>query len=213
MTPTELTSQLRWRYATKAFDPQRTIDPPTWSALEQALVLTPSSFGLQPWHFLVLQDRALRESLVPHAWGQRQVADASHFVVFCARTQVGEADIDRLIRRTVQVRGGSAEALAGYRKMMVGSIVEGGFRPIIREWAIRQVYIALGNFMTAAAAVGVDTCPMEGFDPAKFDEILGLPARGLTAAVCCAAGYRAASDRYAGLAKVRFPTDEVVEYR
>lgn len=213
IVPGRLTEQLSWRYATKAFDPLRTIDPATWSDLEQSLVLTPSSFGLQPWHFLVLRDRALREELVPHAWGQRQVADCSHFVVFCSRLEVGELEIDRLIQRTAEVRGSSTEALAGFRRMMVGSLVHGAVRPVIGEWAIRQVYIALGNFMTAAAMLGVDTCPMEGFEAGKFDEILGLQARGMTAAVCCAAGYRSPGDRHAGLPKVRFPTADIVEYR
>lgn len=213
MTPEQLIQQLEWRYATKVFDASRAIAGPTWEALEKALVLTPSSFGLQPWRFLVLRDRDLRERLVAHAWGQRQVADCSHFVVFCARLETGEAEIDRLIRRIVEVRGGTPEALAGYRNMMVGSLVKDGFRPFIREWAVRQAYIALGNFMTSAAALGIDTCPMEGFDAARFDEILDLPRQGWTASVCCAAGYRAPQDRYATLPKVRYPAEELIEHR
>lgn len=209
----QLLAALRWRYATKAFDPARIIPDNVWDALEETLVLTPSSFGLQPWHFLVLTDRALREQLVPHAWGQRQVADCSHFVVLCIRKNLGTAEIDALLARITEVRGTPAEQLAGYRKMMVGSLVEGPGAASINEWATRQAYIALGNFMAAAALLGVDTCPMEGFEPAKFDEILGLPARGLASAVCCAAGYRAAADQYALLPKVRYPRAKVVERR
>ncbi|HMO66203.1 MAG TPA: NAD(P)H-dependent oxidoreductase, partial [Verrucomicrobiota bacterium] len=184
-----------------------------WDALEETLVLTPSSFGLQPWHFLVLTDRALREQLVPHAWGQRQVADCSHFIVMAIRKDLGTAEIDALLARITEVRGTPVEQLAGYRKMMVGSLVEGPGASQINEWAARQVYIALGNFMTAAALAGVDTCPMEGFEPARFDEILGLSARGLGSVVCCAAGYRSAADKYSALPKVRYPRAQVVERR
>ncbi|MFN0069410.1 MAG: NAD(P)H-dependent oxidoreductase [Limisphaerales bacterium] len=208
-----LLAALRWRYATKAFDPVRVIPEELWDALEETLVLTPSSFGLQPWHFVVLTDRALRERLVPHSWGQRQVAECSHFVVMCIHRGVGTAEIDALLARTSEVRGTPPAQLAGFRKMMVGSLVEGPGAAAINEWATRQAYIALGNFMTAAAVLGVDTCPMEGFEPARFDEILGLPERNLTSTVCCAAGYRSPSDKYAVLPKVRFPRAQVIERR
>lgn len=213
VSPEQLVQQLEWRYATKAFDPQRHVPEATWAALERALVLTPSSFGLQPWRFLVLTDRTLRERLVPHAWGQRQVVDCSHFVVLCHRRDSGPAEIDRLLARITEVRQTPPEKLAGLRRMMTDTLVHGAFRPIINEWAIRQVYIALGNFMTAAALVGVDTCPMEGFQSERFDEILELAPAGWSAAVCCAAGYRLETDRYAALPKVRYPLAEVVERR
>lgn len=213
VSPEQLVARMEWRYATKAFDPHRTIPEPTWDALERSLVLTASSFGLQPWHFLVLTDRALREQLVPHAWGQRQVAECSHFLVLCHRRDTGQPEIDRLIARIQEVRGTPPERLSGLRKMMTDTLVSGPFRPVINEWAVRQVYIALGNFMTSAALLGVDTCPMEGFDAGRFDEILELPSRGLSAAVCCAAGYRLETDRYATLPKVRHPRSELIERR
>jgi len=211
INPDQLLTRLKWRYATKQFDATKKIPAATWAALEETLVLTPSSYGLQPWKFLVITDAATREKLVPASWGQRQVADCSHFVVFVVKQKVSEADVDAFIRRTVEVRGGSAEALNGYRNMMVGDVVKGPRSPGATEWAARQVYIALGNFMTAAALLGVDTCPMEGFEPPKYDEILGLGRQGLTAAVACPAGYRAAGDKYAALPKVRFlPADVLV---
>jgi nitroreductase len=213
VAPGVVLGSLRWRYAVKAFDPSRDIDPETWSALEEVLVLTPSSFGLQPWLFLVLEDRVLRETLVPHAWGQRQVAEASRLVVFCRRQDLGQEDIDRYLASITEIRGGRLESLTGLRQMLQGTLVEGPLREEINEWATRQVYIALGNFMTTAALLGVDTCPLEGFVPAKFDEILGLVPRGWASVVCCAAGYRSATDRYAGLPKVRYPRHSVVERR
>lgn len=210
ITPKELLSQLNWRYATKQFDPQRPISPETWAALEESLVLTPSSFGLQPWKFLVVTDSATRERLVPASWGQRQVADASHLVVFAVKSNFGEADIDAYLNRIVAVRGGSREALGGYRDMMVGSLMQNRDDRGRKSWATNQTYIALGNFLTSAALLGVDACPLEGIEPAKYDEILGLKAQGFTTAVAAAAGYRAAGDKYAAAKKVRYPKDEVL---
>lgn len=124
VTPEELLTQLNWRYATKQFDAQRKISPQTWAALEESLVLTPSSFGLQPWKFLVVADPAVREQLVPVSWGQRQVADASHLVVFAVKRNFGEADIDAYLNRIVTVRGTPRDSLAGYRDMMVGNLIK-----------------------------------------------------------------------------------------
>lgn len=216
MTPIpadRLTEALAWRYATKAFDPARTIPGATWEALARSLQLTPSSYGLQPWKFLVLTDRALRERLVPVSWNQRQVADCSHLVVFCGRTAMAEADVQRLIDAIAATRGVPAESLAGYRGMMVKDVVTGPRSAVAAEWAARQCYIALGQFMAACALLGVDACPMEGFDPAQYDAILGLAGGPYRSVVACCAGYRAAGDKYAGLAKVRFPLSEVVEVR
>jgi len=210
MTTPELLDALNWRYATKAFDASKLIPAETWSALEESLVLTPSSFGLQPWKFLVIQDKALRESLVPHAWNQRQIADCSHLVVMTVKKSLSVADIDAFIARIVEVRGGTADALLGYRKMMLGSH-EQGF--MSTDWAKKQAYIALGQFMAACALLKIDTCPMEGFVGPKFDEILGLEAQGLTTAVLCPAGYRSVDDKYAVIPKVRFAAKDVIEHR
>jgi nitroreductase len=207
----QLLDALHWRYATKAFDANRKIPADVWSALEESLVLSPSSFGLQPYRFLVIQDPATRERLLPHAWGQRQVVDASHFVVFAARTSVTEAEIDTFIARIARTRGVTPESLASYRGMMTGMLLSDGFKPMVPHWTARQAYIALGNLLTSAALLGVDACPMEGFVPAEFDGVLGLPAQGLAAVVCCALGYRSTEDKYAVTPKVRFPKSELVK--
>ena len=209
----QLLTALHWRYATKKFDPTRKIPAATWSALEQALVLSPSSFGLQPWKFLVIDTPALREQLKPVSWGQAQITDASHLVVLAARTDMTEADVDRYIASTAQIRGQDSASLQGYRNVIVGSIVAGPRHAQVREWAARQTYIAFGNLMTCAALLGVDTCPMEGLDPAKYDEILGLTAQGYATLAVCALGYRAADDKYATAKKVRYPVAEVIEHR
>jgi nitroreductase len=207
-----LIEQLKWRYATKAFDPNAKIPAEIWTALEDALVLTPSSFGLQPWKFLVITNPELRAKLVPHAWGQAQIADASHLVVLCAPTKIDVPFIDAYLQDMATKRGIPLSALDQLRGMMVG-FVEGMTDAQIASWAAKQSYIALGNFMTSAALLGVDTCPMEGFLPDQFDEILDLPAQGLHSIVCCPAGYRSAEDKYASFAKVRWAKEQVIEHR
>lgn len=210
--PGALVEALRWRYATKAFDPARKIPAQDWAALEQSLILSPSSYGLQPWKFIVITDAALRERLKAHSWNQRQVTECSHFVVFAGKTDISEQDVQHWIERLASVRGVPQEQLKTYRDMMLGDLVKGPRHAWVREWTARQAYIALGTFMTSAALLGVDTCPMEGIDPATYDEILQLPAAGYRALCACAAGYRAADDTYAGARKVRYEPDEVVRH-
>jgi len=207
----QLLDALQWRYATKIFDATKKIPADVWSALEKSLVLTPTSYGLQPYHFLVVQDAAKRATLLPNSWGQKQVVDCSHFVVFTARTEMKEADVDRFVKRSAEVRGVPAESLAAYRGMMLGDVVNGPRGKIAHEWAARQCYIALGNLMTAAAVLGVDACPMEGINPPEYDKILGLDGSGYKTVVALALGYRAASDKYASLAKIRYETSELVK--
>ena len=200
--------QLNWRYATKKFDPSRRISEEDWSTLEQSLVLTPSSFGLQPWRFIVITDPEIKSQLKPISWGQHQVTDGSHVVVFAIRKNLPESHIDKFVARTAEVRGATLEALAGFRKMMVGAL-HGG-KMDLDHWAALQVYIALGQFMATAAMMGIDTCPMEGIEPAKYDALLGLQEQGYATSVACVAGYRAGDDKYAVLPKVRFNADDVI---
>ncbi len=209
-TPESLNQALHWRYATKRFDAARTIPDETWAALEQSLVLAPSSFGLQPWKFIVVTSPEVRRALVPHSWGQTQPVESSHFVIFAARTSVTVEHIDHFLARIVELRGGTVEALAGYRGMMVNSLTHRS-EAELTQWATHQAYIALGQFMTSAAVLGVDTCPMEGLVPAEYDKILGLTGTGLKTVVACAAGYRSTDDKYASMPKVRFPASELIQ--
>ncbi|HSJ01095.1 MAG: NAD(P)H-dependent oxidoreductase [Verrucomicrobium sp.] len=213
ITSSTLLEALQWRYATKVFDPARSIPAEIWADLEESLVLTPSSYGLQPWKFLVVTNKEIREQLVSHAWRQRQVADASHLVVMAVRTSYEEADVDANVFRMAEVRGGTPDALFGFKNMIMKTLVNGSFSQVdLQNWAKCQAYIALGQFMLAASLLGIDTCPMEGFVPQKFDEVLGLTQRGYTTAVLCPAGYRSEDDRYAYLPKVRFEAGTVIEH-
>jgi len=206
----ELLSALKWRYATKKFDAARKIDAATWAALEEILVLSPSSFGLQPWKFLVITDQAVKESLLTFSWGQRQVADASHVVVFAVKHPLTPADVRRHIERTAEVQGIPVETLAASEKIITGFLENPPFPLDIQAWSTRQVYLALGNFMTAAALLGIDTCPMEGLLPAAYDKVLGLEGTGYFTVAACPAGYRAADCPSASRAKVRFHADEIL---
>ena len=213
VAPDTLINALNWRYATKIFDPARKVSAGDLKILEQSLVLTPSSFGLQPYRFLMVTDPQVRASLREVSWGQSQVTDASHLVVFLARKALTEADVDHYVERIAQVRGDQPANLAGYRGMMVGTLVTGPRAATVPEWAARQAYIALGQFMASAAMLGLDTCPMEGLDADKYDEILKLTGTPFRTVVACPVGYRAEGDKYASLAKVRFPLDERIEVR
>lgn len=209
-TPEQLIRQLNWRYATKQFDPAKKIPEDLWSALEQSLILTPSSFGLQPWKFLVVQDPAVREKLKAASWGQGQITDGSHLVVFAAKKENTDADVESYISSVAALRRQPADSpgLAGLKKVILD------FNKKIPNlpWNSKQVYIALGNFMTSAAMLGIDTCPIEGLDPATYDEILGLAGTNLATAVACVAGYRAGTDKYAAWPKVRFAKEELIQY-
>jgi nitroreductase len=205
-----LLAALRWRYATKKFDPTRRIPADTWAALEEALVLTASSTGLQPWRFIVVTDPALKQQLVPAARGQAQVADCSHFVVFTVRRDLDGGHVERHLARMAEVRELPVESLGKFREMVERNLTKAKAEGRLDTWQTHQVYIALGNLLTSAALLGIDTCPMEGIEPAKMDEILGLGGTGYFTVVACAAGYRAADDKYATTRKVRFKPEDVI---
>ena len=213
IAPDTLLDALSWRYATKVFDPARPIPADLWSALEQSLVLTPSSFGLQPYHFLVITDPAVKAKLKGASWGQAQITDCSHLVIFLAKRTLTEADVDHYLARITEVRGGNPGDLMAYRAMMLGTLVTGPRAATVPEWAARQSYIALGQFMAAAALLGLDTCPMEGLDAAQYDQLLGLEDTPYRTVVACPVGYRGEGDKYAAQAKVRFLSKELVELR
>jgi len=208
-----LLENLKWRYAVKKFDSTRKIPEATWKSLEEVLVLSPSSFGLQPWRFFLVKDASVREQLRAVSWNQPQVTDASHLVVLARRTSVTTADVDKYVERIAAVRGVPVASIADYRQMMLGSVSNPAGLPggNMDTYTRSQVYIALGFLLFAAAQFGVDACPMEGFDPAAYDKILGLPGLGYNATVVGALGYRASDDWLASLPKVRYETKDLIQ--
>jgi len=213
ITGDSLLQQLNWRYATKKFDSTKPISASDWAVLEEALILSASSYGLQPWKFIIVTDPALKTKLRAASWNQAQVEECSHLVVFTAKQDITEADLDHFIARTAEVRGSTIESLAGYKGFMMGDLVNGPRHAIIKEWAARQTYIAMGNLLTSAALLGIDACPFEGIEPAKYDEILGLNGSGYATVAACPLGYRSAEDKYASAPKVRFTAKDVIDHR
>ncbi|MEI9962782.1 MAG: NAD(P)H-dependent oxidoreductase [Limisphaerales bacterium] len=210
LTNQQLLEVLNWRYATKVFDATKKIPADVWQTLEQTLVLTPTSYGMQPYQFLVINDPAKRAALKTHSWNQGQVTDASHYVVFTARTEIKEADVDKYMNRVASVRKVPVDSLNAYRNGIIGDVVNGARGKVAHEWAARQAYITLGNLMTSAAMLGIDTCPMEGLSPTEYDKVLNLADSGYATVMACAVGYRADNDKYAKLAKVRFELKDLV---
>ena len=210
ISPDVLLHALNWRYATKKFDPAKKIPAVAWQALEQALVLAPSSNGLQPWKFVVVTDPAVKARLAAASFDQAQPADCSHFVIFAVRRNLDDEHVDRHIARMMEVRGVTRDSLGKFREVVTGNLDKARADERLDTWQAHQVYIALGQFLASAALLGVDTCAMEGLEPDKFDEILGLAATGFGTVVACAAGYRMAGDKYATIKKVRFKPDDVI---
>lgn len=208
--PSQLVEALNWRYATKKFDPNKKIPDETWSALEQALVLAPSSIGLQPWKFFVVTNAAVKTELMAASYRQPQIGDCSHLVAFAARRDIDAAHVERHIARMVEVQGTALESLAKFRTMTMRNLDKARAAGTLDVWQEHQIYIALGQFMASAAMLGVDTCPMEGIEPEKYDFTLGLAGSNYATVVACAAGYRLPDDKYASLKKVRFKSEDVV---
>ena len=206
---TDLLKVLGWRYATKKFNPTKKIPPKDFDELLEVLRLAPSSYGLQPWKFLVIKNKELRAKLREAAWNQPQITDASNFIVLCARTDVNENFVKKFVKHIAETRKVSVESLKGYQDGMAGAMAK-MTEEKRAEWSKKQVYLALGMLLEAAALKNIDACPMEGFDPQKFDEILNLKKEQATATVICALGYRTEDDVTAKMAKVRFLKEEVI---
>ena len=161
----------------------------------------------------MLTDPELRAALRPFAWNQSQITDCSHLVVMLRRRSIPAADADQLIAVTASRRGIDPTQLATYREMIQRDLIDGPRSQTIGTWSSNQVYIALGNLLTCAALLELDTCPIEGFSPPDFDRILGLENTPFQSSVVCACGYRSADDKYATLAKVRYEAADLIEHR
>jgi nitroreductase len=203
-----LTEKLQWRAAIKQFDKNRKLTAEQLDSLLTAIQLAPSSLGLQGYKVIVVEDEATRAKLREAAHGQAQLTDASHVIVFAAETNVDEAFGKNYIDLVAKTRGIGREHLAGFEGMVLGAI---NGQPADQKliWLHKQAYIALGVLLTAAAEHGIDATPMEGFDNAKFDEILGLKEKGLTSTVIAPVGFRSEEDGYSKMAKVRRPKEEL----
>lgn len=209
-TVDQLKDLLNWRYACKEFDKEAKLSADKKDVLLSSLHLAPSSFGMQLWKFFIVETQETKEKLKAVSWNQGQVADADFYVVFSVETGWGEERVDKWMECLAEARNVEADSLAGYKGAIMGFISQMSDEDKV-NWAKKQAYIALGQLMTSAALLKVDTCPMEGIDPKAYDEILGLPEKGYTTAVGCAVGYRSANDKYVDVPKTRFSFEEMVE--
>lgn len=206
----KLHQQLLWRYATKLFDKTRQIPANDLKILIESLRLAPSSFGLQPWRFVIVQSPAMREKLADAApLNRAKIETASHLVVLASLTTISIDYIDAFFARISEARGVPLSALQDYRTMIVNQ-TQSLSKDVLAQWTARQSYIALGSLLTSAALVGIDSCPMEGIDPAQYDRVLGLADSDYATVVAVALGYRSADDPLQFAKKVRFAEEEVV---
>lgn len=208
-----LHSQMHWRYATKKFDPVKKIREADWKILSETLRLSVSSYGLQPWKFIIVQDPELRKQLMALSWGQTPVVDASHFIVLTYKEKMDEEHIDKYVDHMAKTRGIEASTLVKMKNTMMGDLVHGPRASVIDQWAQRQTYIAMGSFLTTAALMEIDALPMEGLDPAGYDKVLALTGTGYKTVAAIACGYRSSEDKFQSAKKVRFNAEDVIFYK
>ena len=205
----QILQQLQWRYAVKKFDPIKKISAEDWNLLEESLRLSPSSYGLQPWKFIIVQNLEVRKKLRAVSRDQSAIEECSHLVVLTTRTEITEKDIDRHMQNIVNTRNVAPETLAAYKTGIASNLIQGPRASTVKFWAQRQSYIAMGFLMESAALLQIDTCPLEGLDPAAYDQILDLSSSGYATVAAVAVGYRHSDDKYQRAKKVRFSKDEV----
>lgn len=204
-------NKLNWRYATKNFDSSKQVSNEDLNTLLEAGRLTASSYGLQPYEIYVIKNEEVRKELRKASYDQPQITDASCIIVLANKPTFDDSMIDDYIANIMKVRGLSKEDLEGFSKTMKSTLLD---LPDAYKgaWTSNQAYIVLGNLMTIAAEMEIDTCPMEGFDKEQYNEILGLTNKGLNAAVVLAVGYRSSEDATQHYPKVRYPEEQIITH-
>ena len=200
---------LKWRYATKKFNPNKILTEAKLSVLKEAFDLTATSFGLQPVRLVVVSDSKVQQALVPLSMEQQQVVDASHLLVFCIEKKVDAAFVEAYFENIKSIRNTSEEILNPFRDYLLDVFAKES-QAETKQWATKQAYLAMGNLLTICAIEEIDACPMEGFDPAGYDNVLGLAAHGLSSVLVMPIGYRAEDDMFADFKKVRKGTSNSV---
>lgn len=206
----ELIKNLKWRYATKKFDTSKKVSSEDIEILKEAIQLSVSSYGLQLYKVLIIENSEIREQLKPVSWNQSQITDASHLFVFCNYTDASPKAIDDFIKQTAKTRNLDLDRLNGYGDFIKTKLAEKS-QEEKTSWLKSQTYLALGNLLNACAELKIDACPMEGFEPDAYNKILGLDKQGLNAAVIAPIGYRHLEDHTIGQLKVRKPKDILFE--
>ena len=204
----ELIEHLSWRYATKKFDASKKVSEADLEILKEAIQLSSSSYGLQPYKVFIIENPEVRVQLQPLAWNQSQITDASHVLIFANTTNFGNDEIDAYIQNMSQTRGIPVESVKGYADFMKMKI--NALEPEAKStWTSKQTYLALANLLNAAAELKIDVTPMEGFEPEKVNELLGFNNLGLNASLIATIGYRHEEDATQFYKKVRKSKEEL----
>ncbi|SHG47796.1 NAD(P)H-dependent oxidoreductase [Flagellimonas flava] len=205
-----LVENLKWRYATKKFDPQKKVSEQDLKYLKEAVQLSVSSYGLQLYKVLIVKDVSIREQLREVSWGQSQVTDASHLFVFCNFSEQKNEYVDDYINNIVETQNIPISAVEGYGEFIKENLSKKTTSEW-QSWSKKQTYLSLANLLNACAELKIDACPMEGFDSAAYNEILGLDKKGLNASVIATVGYRSEQDETQYRKKVRKALEELFE--
>lgn len=200
---------LQWRYAVKKFDDTKIISEEKINILKETFNLTATSYGLQPIKLVIIKNKDLQKSLVPHSWNQEQVAQASHLLIICTQNIIDKNSVEQYFKMVKEVRNTPDEILAPFKSYLSDTISQKTTQEI-KTWAKNQAYLALGNLLTVCAFEKIDSCPMEGFIPEKYDEVLGLQEQQLSAVLVLPVGFRAEDDFMKDLKKVRKNISEMV---
>jgi nitroreductase len=200
---------LRWRYAAKKFDPDKMLSAEKLDVLKKAFNLTATSYGLQPLKLIVVQNKEVQDELMKASYNQKQISTASHVLVICIESTIGKKFISNYFKTVQDIRNTPDEVLHPFRESLIGDF-EQKPQDEVKVWATHQAYLVLGTLLTVCAVEEIDSCPMEGFEPKKYNEILELEKYGLEAVLALPVGYRAEDDFFASLKKVRRPLEETV---
>ncbi|MDA8904623.1 NAD(P)H-dependent oxidoreductase [Flavobacteriaceae bacterium] len=193
---------LNWRYATKKFDSNRKLSKNQVNTLKNAFNLTASSYGLQPIKLIVISNKEIKNNLLESSMNQQQVIQCSHLLVICVETDIDESYIELYFKRVVDIRKTSPKVLESFKNSIINEFNDMSNASII-NWSINQAYLALGNLMTVCSVEEIDSCPMEGFLPEKYDEILDLKTKNLKSVLVMPVGYRSVDDQFSSFKKVR----------
>jgi len=205
----DVIEKLRWRYATKKFDTHKKLSDAKLETLKQAFNLTATSFGLQTINLVIVSDNVIRTSLLEHSYNQKQVIEASHLLVICIQNNIEDVDVNNYYNNIKDIRNTSETILKPYRESLINMMAKMSVEER-QKWSTNQAYIALGNLMTVCAIEAIDACPMEGFIPSKYDELLELDKKGLKSVLLLPVGYRAKDDMFSEFKKVRKPLKETI---
>lgn len=205
----QVLDSLRWRYAVKKFDDGKIVPEEKIDTIKEAFNLTASSYGLQPFKLVVIKNKEIQNQLVEHSWNQKQVSQASHVLVITVPKSYSTEEVSSYFNRVKNIRNTPDEIINPFQEFLTNTVASKSQEELL-AWNKNQAYLAMGNLLTVCALEEIDSCPMEGFIPEKYDEVLGLEGQNLTSVLVLPIGYRAEDDYMKSQKKVRKNLEEVI---